>query len=208
MERRLIIVRHGETEAVRTRTFSHPHLNLNERGVAQAREVGREFAERKLLVDTVIISPNARNLQTANAILGSMRTGPRVIIAPALDEKDQGRATGLPIPNSVAEVDRLAKIHGGETFGQAIERVGGAFDNLVDELRTGRLGNTVMLVGNGIANRVCLASVLELRGVEEMLRLAQSPCCINEVFVNGGRPVLTRLNGRAGEISILDARTD
>jgi len=89
---KLLLVRHGETEANRSRlALGREDVPLNERGRAQALAVARSLAG--LPVAAVYSSPLARALETARAI--AAERGLEVQVEPGLIEMDVGEMEGM-----------------------------------------------------------------------------------------------------------------
>ncbi|WCT75197.1 histidine phosphatase family protein [Sphingomonas naphthae] len=103
----VIIVRHGNTfergEAPR-RVGSRTDLPLTAEGEAQARSVGRHFAEAGITFDRVLTGPLVRTRRTAALIgetIGSV--GPAEVV-PWLDEIDHGPDEDRPEADVVARL--------------------------------------------------------------------------------------------------------
>lgn len=89
---KLLLVRHGETEANRSRlALGREDVPLNERGRAQALAVARSVAG--LPVAAVYSSPLGRALETARAIASAL--GLEVRLEPGLIEMDVGEMEGM-----------------------------------------------------------------------------------------------------------------
>jgi len=86
----LMLIRHGETNLNAARTLQFPQTPLGERGLAQARAVGRRLAQRPPAA--LVSSDMARAYQTAEAI--SQATGIPIITSPLLGERNFGDLRG------------------------------------------------------------------------------------------------------------------
>ena len=58
------------------------------------------------------------------------------------------------------------------------------------------VNETVVLVGHDSVNRALLLQLLD-QPLSSYWRLAQSPCCINEIDISGGRVEIVRVNETA-----------
>jgi broad specificity phosphatase PhoE len=88
----IILVRHGESEGNRTRTFTHsPTVNLTERGRDQARTAAEHIGRRYGAVQ-VVSSPFTRALETARIIAELL--GLPVEVEPVWREQSLGRLAG------------------------------------------------------------------------------------------------------------------
>lgn len=67
-------VRHGSTDSLEKKISQSDNEPLNERGLAQAKELGKRFANTK--IDLVISSPHLRAIQTAREISKEVQTNP------------------------------------------------------------------------------------------------------------------------------------
>jgi broad specificity phosphatase PhoE len=83
----------------------------------------------------------------------------------------------------------LAFIPGGETLGELRVRA----MRTVNDLASRHAGQTIVLVGHTVINRVILLGVLGL-GNERFWHLRQEPCAINLFEVDGGDYTLVSLN--------------
>ena len=93
--RRVAFVRHGETDWNRQRRIQgRTDVPLNETGREQARLLGRELREGQWAA--VVSSPLTRAVETAS-LLASAAGVELLEPAPALTERNYGRAEGLPV---------------------------------------------------------------------------------------------------------------
>ena len=98
---RLILVRHGESEGNRDRTFTRtPEVPLTETGHRQARAAG-ELIRRDFAAARVVASPFRRAQQTAAAIAAVL--GLDVDTEPDLRERDFGVYVGRPYDSVLAD---------------------------------------------------------------------------------------------------------
>lgn len=67
-------VRHGSTDSLEKKISQPDDEPLNEKGVSQAKELGKRFAKTK--IDLVISSPHLRTIQTAKEISQHIETNP------------------------------------------------------------------------------------------------------------------------------------
>lgn len=96
MRRRLLLVRHGESEGNFEKRFSpDPHIELTERGVAQAREAGRLIRARFAPI-AVVSSPFRRAQRTARLIADEIGVASGIRTEHDLRERDIGELAGRP----------------------------------------------------------------------------------------------------------------
>ena len=194
---RIILVRHGQTEWNRIERFrGRADVPLNETGLAQANATGRRVAAEWLPV-AIYSSPLSRAVKTAEAIARHFDL--TVQIHPGLADIDYGEWQGLTPEEArqhwPEQVDtwythpELACIPGGETLADLRARAMGT----VREVVTRNTGETVVLVGHTVINRIILLGVLGL-GNERFWQLGQDTCAINVFEAEKGDYVLMSLN--------------
>jgi 2,3-bisphosphoglycerate-dependent phosphoglycerate mutase len=92
-ERRIVLVRHGESEGNRRNVFTGwTDLDLTERGVAEAHAVARSLAQEKTNFGTAFVSALVRARRTAAIVLADLgQSGVPVVSNAALNERDTAR---------------------------------------------------------------------------------------------------------------------
>ncbi len=194
---RFILVRHGQTAWNREERFrGQIDVPLNETGLAQAsataRRIGAEWSPT-----AVYCSPLLRARQTAQVIAEPF--GLPIRPHPALNDINFGLLQGLTVPEARERwpdaVDawfrtpQLAQLPGGERLTEVNTRAMAA----VAELAAGHPGDTVVLVGHLVLNRVILLGITGL-GLDRFWRLGQDTCAINVFDANAGDFTLLSLN--------------
>jgi broad specificity phosphatase PhoE len=185
--RRLLLVRHASTEAVRSAAFGSDEP-LDPRG--------REAAARLRLprVDDVLVSPARRARETA-ASAGLVATGE----APA--ECDFGRWAGLSLrevgerePDAVRAwmTDPGAAPHGGESLTELLARVA---DWLAAQAAVS--GSAVAITHGGVV-KACVVTALAAPA-SAFWRIDVSPLAITELHAHDGRWTVTRVNAAAAD---------
>jgi phosphoserine phosphatase len=193
----MILVRHGQTEWNRVERFrGHADVPLNETGMKQAALTAERIASCWNPA-AVYASPLSRAKVTAQATASLFDIPVQVL--PDLVDIDYGEWQGLAPeevrgkwPEELAawyETPHLAQIPGGESLDQLRSRAMA----IVDQLTEKHLGETVVLVGHTVLNRVILLGVLGL-GNEAFWRLRQEPCAINIIEASPEGYVLVTLN--------------
>ena len=194
---RIILVRHGQTEWNRVERFrGRADVPLNESGLAQAEATGKRVASEWQPV-AVYTSPLSRSVKTAESI--AKHYDLKVKIHPGLADIDYGEWQGLS-PEEAGqrwpeEIDawynhpHLARIPGGETLSDLRARL----MQTVNELATRHTGETIVLVGHTVINRIILLGILGL-GNDRFWRIKQDTCAINVFEAEAGDFVLVSLN--------------
>jgi 2,3-bisphosphoglycerate-dependent phosphoglycerate mutase len=91
---RIILVRHGETEANRLRRFAvSDDIPLTETGRAQARELAAHLA-KEFRPDRLLSSPYMRARQTGEIVAAALNLTPEIL--PGIHERDFGCLKGHP----------------------------------------------------------------------------------------------------------------
>jgi len=197
---RLILVRHGETEWNRVERFrGRADVPLNAIGLAQAEATAQRIV-RTWQPAAIVASPLSRAVQTAEAIACqfSLTVEPQ----PDLIDIDFGHWQGTTAEQVRERWPELlerwysaphtVEIPGGETLAQLRVRAMAAVSALIERHR----GQTIVLVGHTVLNRVLLLAMLGL-GNERFWRLGQGTCAINVIDAEAADYTLVTLNDTA-----------
>ncbi|HIC88675.1 MAG TPA: histidine phosphatase family protein [Anaerolineae bacterium] len=193
----MILVRHGRTawnKEVRFR--GREDLPLDHFGLRQAEAVGFRIAA-EWVPTAIYTSPLRRAMQTAQAIASICELP--VQPEPGLLDIDYGDWQGLS-PAQAAGRDpdlhaawlhapHTVQIPGGENLGIVRERVTAMLARLLQK----HGGETIVLVGHMVVNRVLLCFVLGL-GDDRFWRLRQETAAINIIEHDGQDYTLVTLN--------------
>ena len=96
---KLILVRHGETDANKNGIIQGVDDNkLNSTGIKQAKEVGKEL-KKKYKIDMVFCSPLVRCVETLNNILEEYLIEGEIFMCKLIEERDFGEYTGVEEKN-------------------------------------------------------------------------------------------------------------
>jgi broad specificity phosphatase PhoE len=203
----LILVRHGQTEWNRVERFrGRADVPLNETGMAQAEATGKRVAAAWQPA-AVYSSPLSRAVKTAEAIAKHFDLP--VQVHPGLADIDYGEWQGMTPPEARLRwpeaVDawynqpHLARIPGGESLDELRSRAMA----MVSELSTRHDGQTIVMLGHTVLNRIILLGVLGL-GNERFWHIRQEPCAINLIEAEEGDYTLVSLNDTC-HLSIMKA---
>lgn len=193
----IILVRHGQTEWNRIERFrGQADVPLNDIGQTQAKATGARVA-RSWQPAAIYTSPLSRSAETANAIAGHFRLTPQ--IHPGLIDIDYGEWQGLTPADVLQrwpeEYDNWyfhperAQIPGGETLAELRNRAMKTLRELVEA----HIGETIVLVGHTVINRILLLGILGL-GNDRFWRLRQEPCALNVIEFEAGEFTLISMN--------------
>lgn len=194
---RMILVRHGETEWNRIERFrGRADIPLNETGLTQAEVTGRRIAAEWRPM-AVYSSPLSRAAKTAEAIAWYFDLV--VQIHKGLTDIDYGQWQGLTpdearkrwpeVVDAWYDAPHTAHIPGGETLAALRARA----MRTVNELASLHEGETIVLVGHTVVNRIILLGVLGL-GNDRFWRLRQDTCAINTFEVKAENFTIGSLN--------------
>lgn len=193
----IILVRHGQTEWNRVERFrGRADVPLNEAGLAQAGATGERVA-RGWRPTAIYTSPLSRSVSTAQAIAKHFDL--TVQVHPGMADIDYGQWQGLAPeearlrwPEQVENWyhrPQLAEIPGGESLAGLRQRA----MQTVGELAGRHAGQTIVLVGHTVINRIILLGILGL-GNERFWHIRQDTCAINVFEAEAGDYVLVSLN--------------
>lgn len=192
-----ILVRHGQTEWNQIERFrGRADVPLNETGQAQAAAAGKHIAA-EWQPSAIYASPLSRALETAQAIAVHFKLP--VLTHPGLEDIDYGEWQGLTMEEASQRWEfELAAWHtapqnvhipGGESLAGVRQRA----MEMVSELASRHSGETVVLVGHTVVNRLILLGLLGL-GDERFWGLRQEPCAINVFECEAGGFTLVSMN--------------
>lgn len=197
---RMLLVRHGETVWNAARRFQGAtDVPLSERGRAQAGAVAEALAERLAgePLHAILTSDLQRAYDTA-ALIAERQSG-KISPDPRLREIGFGDWEGLTYDEiQQRDPDTLARWladcwqttpNGGEPFGAFIARV----RDLLEELRTRRAEETVLLVAHGGPLQVLLCLALGLQP-QARWQFRLDPASLSELWLYQEGAILTLLN--------------
>ena len=184
---KIILIRHGNVEGIKPERFrGREPLQLTARGVAEAAALAQRVAAR-WRPSQIYTSPMGRCIATAAAI--AQATGTPSKTCEDLNDIDYGAWQFKTFAQAKAQDAALfaawfanpplVRFPNGESLQDLAARTANA-------LRIGLArhpNETIVLVGHDSVNRALLLELLELP-LSAYWRLAQEPCCINEIDVN------------------------
>ncbi|MFO1079847.1 MAG: histidine phosphatase family protein [Reyranellaceae bacterium] len=194
---RLLLTRHGHVEGIAPERFrGRAELALTERGVAEAAALAKRVA-RLWKPSIVYTSGLQRCVVTGQAIARACDIEARPL--DGLMDIDYGRwqmRTLAEVEAGEPDLYRLwrrqphrVRFPGGESLPDLVARTAEAV-RLVTERHP---GETVVLVGHDSVNRAILLQALD-QPLSAYWRLAQDPCCLNELEIDGETVRVRRVN--------------
>jgi phosphoserine phosphatase len=194
---KILLVRHGHVEGIKPARFrGREPLELTARGRAEAQAVARRIAGG-WKPSHIFTSPMGRCVKTAEAI--GTACGVAAQICDALNDTDYGAWQFKSFEQAQAEdaalfaawfaTPQLVRFPGGE----ALQDVAARAANAMRLVLARHPDDTVVLVGHDSVNRVLLLQLLDLP-LSAYWRIAQTPCCINEIDIADGKVCVLRIN--------------
>ncbi len=195
----LFLVRHGATDANLQRPYILQGQGINgplsTLGEKQAAACSRLLSE--LPISHIYASPMLRAQQTAVKI--AQPHGLTVQTARQLNECDVGRWEGLDwgsierdFPDEYTHFRKNPAEHpyaGGESYGDVAQRVRPQISELLKRHR----GESIVIVGHNVVNRVYLASLLDLP-LTSAPSIRQANCGVNIIRSTAEETMLTTMN--------------
>jgi probable phosphoglycerate mutase len=194
---KILLVRHGHVEGITPARFrGRADLPLTATGRLQADRVAQRITScwKPRVVYT---SPLARCVMTAAAIASACAI-PSATLDDLIDI-DYGAWQFKSLEEAERENPRLlaawlatphlVRFPGGDSLQDLVARTSNALRHVLD--RHG--DDTVVMVGHDNVNRALLLQLVD-QPLSSYWRLAQSPCCINEIDIEDGRITVARLN--------------
>ena len=194
---KILLIRHGHVEGIMPERFrGRADLPLTSRGIAEAKAVAERVASgwRPLQLYT---SPMKRCIQTGDAIAKACGVASEVV--DQLNDIDYGawqsrtyeeiKGTDPGLFAAWMATPHLVRLPNGESLQDLICRSADAL-RLVLRRHT---NDTIVLVSHDSVNRALLLQLLD-QPISVYWRLAQDPCCINEIDVAGEQICVRRIN--------------
>ena len=203
---KILLTRHGHVEGIHPERFrGRQQLELTDRGRKQAAAVAARIAGawRPAKIYT---SPMTRCVATGAAI--AQTTGAPAEVCTDLNDIDYGAWQFKPFDAAKADdptlyaawlaTPDLVRFPNGE----ALQDLAARAANVLRFVLTRHPEETIVLVGHDSVNRALLMQCLDMP-LSAYRRIAQEPCCLNEIDIGGGEICIVRVN----EAHHLDALT-
>jgi phosphoserine phosphatase len=204
---KILLIRHGHVEGIKPERFrGRAPLPLTMLGRAQAGAVAERIA-RTWKPSRVYAGPMGRTIETAAAIASACGLATPEVCAD-LNDIDYGGWQFKTFAEAKAEdpalfaawfaTPQLVRFPNGESLQDLDARAANALRLVLAR----HPADTIVVVSHDSLNRVLLLQCLDLP-LSAYWRLAQSPCCINEIDIDDGKACIQRLNetGHLDELS-------
>jgi probable phosphoglycerate mutase len=197
---RIVLVRHGHVEGISPERFrGRADLALTGRGEREAQAVARRIASG-WKPSAIYTSPARRCIATAAPISTACGVESRVL--DKLNDIDYGawqfrtyKEVQVELPTLFAAwfaAPHLVRFPEGESLQDLVARAADGLRLILER----HAGETVVAVAHDSTNRALLLQLLD-QPLSSYWRLAQEPCCINEIEIADGRVRVERVNETA-----------
>jgi broad specificity phosphatase PhoE len=194
---KIILTRHGHVEGIRPERFrGRTELPLTQLGASQAKAVAGRIAAAWTPA-AIYTSPMGRCVETADRIAQACKTSVQVMSE--LIDLDYGTWQGqLHADMKAAEpkfffdwhrVPHLIRFPGGDSLQDMAARTADALRLILQS----HPDDVVVVVGHDNVNRVLLTQLLD-QPLSAFWRVAQDPCCLNEIDIVDGVVRVLRVN--------------
>jgi len=194
---KILLTRHGHVDGIQPPRFrGRQPLELTARGRDQAAAVAARIAGAWRPVK-IYTSPMGRCVATGAAI--AQATGAPAEICEDLNDLDYGawqfktldaaKTTDPTLFQAWFATPQLVRFPSGESLQDLAARAG----NVLRLMHERHRDDTIVLVGHDSVNRVLLLQCLDLPP-QAYWRIAQEPCCLNEIDFDGGEVRIVRIN--------------
>jgi phosphoserine phosphatase len=194
---KILLIRHGHVEGISPERFrGRADLALTERGSREAQAVAQRVATG-WRPNAIYTSPLKRCVATATAISEACGVPWRVLSE--LNDIDYGdlqfksyeevEATHPALFAAWFATPHLVRFPKGESLQELVARSADALRSILER----HAEEVVVAVGHDSINRALLAQLLD-QPLSSYWRLAQDPCCVNEIDVARGRVRIARIN--------------
>src|SRR3984893_8091769 len=197
---KILLIRHGHVEGIKPERFrGRASLDLTARGRdgAQARARRAAGAGRPSRIYT---SPMGRCIETGAAI--AKACGAPTEICDDLTDIDYGAWQFKTFEEAKSENPTLFAAWFvtphliGFPNGESLQDLAARAANALRFVLARHPDDTIVLVGHDSVNRALLLQLID-QPLSAYWRLAQSPCCLNEIDIAGGKICVQRINETA-----------
>jgi len=194
---KILLIRHGHVEGIKPERFrGRADVPLTDRGAAEAKAVAQRIAST-WRPTKVYTSPMKRCIDTGVAIAQACRVDAEVLTDlndidyglwqwRSYEEVQQTEPQKFGVWFTTPQFMRFPR---GESLQELVARGADALRLVVEY----HFDDTIVLVGHDSINRAMLLQLLD-QPLSAYWRLAQEPCCINEIDIAERRVRVVRVN--------------
>ena len=194
---KILLTRHGHVDGITPERFrGRAPLELTERGRAQAQAVAKRIAGA-WRPGKIYTSPMGRCVATGAAI--AKACGVAAEICDDLNDIDYGAWQFKTLAEAEGEnpklfaawfaTPQLVRFPNGEALQDVVARAA----NVLRVVLERHPDETIVLVGHDSVNRALLMQLLD-QPLSAYWRVAQGPCCLNEIDIDAGTVGVRRVN--------------
>jgi probable phosphoglycerate mutase len=194
---KILLTRHGHVEGIKPERFrGRQPLELTAQGRADAAAVAQRIADA-WQPSAIYTSPMGRSVATAAAI--AKACGVAAKTCEDLNDIDYGAWTFKTFDDARKQnpdlfagwfaTPQLVRFPNGESLQDLVARAANALRMVLAR----HADETVVLVGHDSVNRALLLGLLD-QPLSAYWRLAQDPCCLNEIDIDAGKIFVRRVN--------------
>jgi len=195
---KILLTRHGHVEGITPERFrGRQPLALTDQGRAEAAALARRITGA-WKPDRIYTSPMERCVKTGEAIACACKLAAGEACE-ELNDIDYGawqfktfedaKADDAALFAAWFETPHLVRFPNGEALQDLAARAADALRYVLAQ----HAADTVVLVGKDSGNRALLLQLLDLP-LSSYWRIAQSPCCLNEIDLEDGKVCIRRIN--------------
>lgn len=156
---KLILVRHGQTDANVENLFSDDCAKLTAKGIEQTKEVGKKLKKNGEKIDMVFCSPLERCVQTLENILSEYCIDAPIFMSKLIMERDFGEYSGteadLVDKDELNEDNKMNKEMGVESLASLLKRV----NLFLEDLKLEEENSTVLVISHEWVIRTMIAKI-------------------------------------------------
>ena len=205
---KILLTRHGHVDGIKPERFrGREPLDLTALGRAEAAALAQRIADAWRPTH-IYTSPMGRCIETATAI--AKTTGAAAKTCDDLNDLDYGAWQFKTFDDAKKQnpdlfaawfaAPHLIRFPNGESLQDLVARVANALRMVLAR----HPDETIVLVGHDSVNRALLTELLDLP-LSAYWRIAQSPCCLNEIDIAAGKICVQRIN-ETGHLEALSLR--
>jgi broad specificity phosphatase PhoE len=194
---KILLTRHGHVEGIKPERFrGREPLALTERGRAEAQAVAARIAAG-WRPSRIYTSPMGRCIDTGAAI--AKACGVAAEICADLNDIDYGAWQFKTFEQANSEdaalfdawfaTPQFVRFPNGESLQDLVARAANVLRLVLSRHPT----ETIVMVGHDSVNRALLLEILD-QPLSAYWRIAQSPCCLNEIDIADGTICVQRIN--------------
>jgi probable phosphoglycerate mutase len=197
---KILLIRHGHVEGIKPERFrGRAPLDLTELGRAEAQAVARRVAGA-WRPSKIYTSPMGRCIETGAAIAKACGA-PTEVCDDLTDVNygdwqfktfDEAKSQNLALFAAWFATPQLIRFPNGESLQDLAARAANALRFVLAR----HPDDTIVVVGHDSVNRALLMQLLD-QPLSAYWRIAQSPCCLNEIDITTGKISVQRINETA-----------